>query len=36
METSGEDIEFTIKIGYIEIYLERVNDLLNPDATNLR
>lgn len=29
-------MEFTVKVGYCEIYLERVKDLLEPSKNNLR
>ena len=35
IENSGEYIEFTVKVGYAEIYLEKIRDLLNPSKTNL-
>lgn len=30
------DREFLLRISYLEVYNESVNDLLNPDATNLK
>lgn len=36
ISTSSEHIEFTVKIGYCEIYLEKIKDLLNPAKNNLK
>ena len=36
IETASEDIEFTVKVSMIEIYMERVKDLLDPGKTNLK
>lgn len=33
---SDEDIEFTIKCSYLEIYMERIRDLLDAKKTNLQ
>jgi kinesin family protein 5 len=33
---ADEDIEFLIRVSYIEIYLEKIRDLLNPTKDNLR
>ena len=33
---ANREIEFTIKVGYCEIYLERIKDLLEPSKNNLR
>lgn len=30
IESVGENIEFTVKVSMVEIYLENVKDLLNP------
>ena len=30
------DVEFTIKISMIEVYMEKVHDLINPSAQNLK
>src|SRR3989338_3738136 len=30
-----EDIEFLVKVSYIEIYMERIRDLLDPERDNL-
>lgn len=32
---SSEDIEYTVKVSYMEIYMERIRDLLNPASDNL-
>jgi kinesin family protein 5 len=32
---ASEDLEFIVKISYMEIYMERVRDLLNPANDNL-
>lgn len=36
IENSSEEIEFTVKISMIEIYMEKVKDLLDPKKTNLK
>ena len=36
IETASENIEFTVKISMIEIYMEKIKDLLCPDKTNLK
>jgi kinesin family protein 5 len=33
---TNEDIEYTIQVSYLEIYLEKIRDLLNTKHTNLR
>ena len=35
IENSPGNLEFTVKVSYIEIYLEKIRDLLNPVADNL-
>ena len=30
-----EEMEFTVKVSYLEIYMERIMDLLDPKKTNL-
>ena len=35
IENSGEYIEYTVKVGYAEIYMEKIRDLLNPAKCNL-
>lgn len=32
---ADEDLEFTVKVSYLEIYMERIMDLLDPKKTNL-
>ncbi|KAI9141288.1 kinesin heavy chain [Paraphysoderma sedebokerense] len=32
---SPENIEFTVKVSYMEIYMEKIRDLLNPSNDNL-
>jgi kinesin family protein 5 len=36
IETAGEHLEFTVKISMIEIYNERIKDLLDPAKDNLK
>ena len=36
IELASEDIEFTVKVSMIEIYMERIKDLLNPSKINLQ
>jgi kinesin family protein 5 len=36
IEAAESDIEFTVKISMIEIYNEKVKDLLNPTKSNLK
>ena len=36
IETADEHIEFTVKISMIEIYMEKIKDLIEPSKTNLR
>jgi hypothetical protein len=35
MESTDEDVEFEIKMHFVEIYMEHVRDLLNPSQNNL-
>lgn len=36
-ETTSEDLQYTVEVSYMEIYCERVRDLLNPkNNSNLR
>ena len=36
IESASEDIEFTVKLSMIEIYMEKIKDLLDPSKTNLK
>jgi len=36
IETAAEDIEFSVKVSFIEIYNEKIRDLLNPEKVNLK
>ena len=36
IESASEDIEFTVKISMVEIYMEKIKDLLDPTKTNLK
>jgi hypothetical protein len=36
IEECDEELEFTIKCSYIEIYLEKIRDLIQPDRDNLK
>jgi kinesin family member 5 len=36
IENASEDIEFTVKISMVEIYMEKIKDLLDPTKTNLK
>ena len=36
IETASENIEFTVKISMIEIYMEKIKDLLEPNKDNLK
>lgn len=36
IETASENIEFTVKISMIEIYMERIKDLLDTSKDNLK
>ena len=36
IETASESIEFTVKVSMIEIYMERIKDLIDPAKENLR
>lgn len=35
IEAAPDTSEFTLRVSYMEVYMERVRDLLNPVATNL-
>ncbi|KAF7510163.1 hypothetical protein GJ744_007062 [Endocarpon pusillum] len=34
-QTAPQHMEFTVKVGYMEVYMERIRDLLNPQKDNL-
>jgi kinesin family member 5 len=36
IEDSPESIEFTVKVSMIEIYMEKIRDLIDPSKTNLK
>jgi kinesin family protein 5 len=36
IESASEVLEFTMKLGYCEIYMERIKDLLDPVKNNLK
>jgi kinesin family protein 5 len=36
IETASENLEFSVKISMIEIYMERIKDLLDPSKDNLK
>jgi len=36
IESAPEDIEFTVKVSMIEIYNEKIRDLLDPKKINLK
>lgn len=36
IETASENIEFTVKLSMIEIYMERIRDLLDTSKDNLK
>lgn len=36
IESESEDVEFTVKVSYLEIYMEKIMDLLNPKKQNLQ
>ena len=36
IEQAPEEIEFVVKVSYVEIYMERVRDLMNPSAHDLK
>jgi len=35
IQRARQDLEFTVKVGYAEIYMEKLKDLLEPDNHNL-
>ena len=36
IQNSDEHMEYTVKVSHVEIYMERIRDLLDPSKTNLR
>lgn len=36
VEAADEAVEFTLRVSYVEIYMERIRDLLNPKKTAAR
>jgi len=36
IETASEEIEFSVKVSMVEIYMEKIKDLINPSKDNLR
>jgi len=36
MEHSGEHMQFMIQVQFLEIYNEKIRDLLSPDKDNLK
>ena len=36
IETASEAIEFTVKVSMVEIYMEKIRDLIDPRKDNLR
>jgi kinesin family protein 5 len=36
IEEADEEIEFTVKVSFLEIYMEKIMDLLDPKKSNLR
>ncbi len=36
IENMGGNIEFTVKVSMVEIYMERIKDLLDPTKVNLK
>ncbi len=36
IEEASEDIEFVVKVSMVEIYMERIKDLLDPKKNNLK
>ena len=36
IDASAETVEYTVKISMVEIYRERIRDLLDPTKTNLK
>ncbi|CAG9325450.1 unnamed protein product [Blepharisma stoltei] len=36
IDSAAEHLEFTVKVGYCEIYMEKIKDLLDPTKNNLK
>jgi kinesin family protein 5 len=36
IDTASEYIEFTVKVSMVEIYMEKIKDLINPEKDNLK
>jgi len=36
INNSPEQLEFTVKVSMVEIYMERIKDLFNPKENNLK
>eukprot|EP00762_Andalucia_godoyi_P004387 ANDGO_08163.mRNA.1 Kinesin heavy chain len=36
VENSDDQLEFAIKVSYVEVYMEKVRDLISPEKTNLQ
>jgi kinesin family member 5 len=36
IDTASENIEFTVKVSMLEIYMERIKDLVDPTKDNLK
>ena len=36
IETASENIEFTVKVSMMEIYMEKIKDLIDPTKDNLK
>ena len=36
IDAASDQIEFSVKVSMIEIYMERIRDLLNPQQDNIK
>jgi kinesin family protein 5 len=36
IENASEDVTFTVQVSMVEIYMERIRDLIDPSKDNLR
>ena len=36
IENASENIDFTVKVSMVEIYMERIKDLFDPSKINLK